>query len=716
MWDLSKKEVEITAREDYDRVQSRVLDSLHFKLQQAINLKDDEISRLEDELAYLQGQIEVAQTKGPEIDEDLNSSVTILKKKIFKAQQKSALELSQTKTKFAQDMQQLAEAHQKQVKILRDQIENQLMGVAVVEDEKQKGDEVDDFLNSLNTGKYKMRSKTQESDTSLKEVNASFIELQKEERKLSATRRKIDDLKEQIDSVKVEIAKLEREQREGIKSTTATASTIGASKYGNRLDGTSKYGNQTDLTNKYDNKADATSKYGNQADLTGKYDMKTGATSKYGDTTNKYGNQTDLTGKYGNIGSTNKQNDKYDSLSNRSKNAKASSSKYGENRNKDADIDSYNDESDSDNGYNSKRKQSDARRNAQNQGNKSNRFDNDHNDSNSDSDTSFNDFMTELERRKQNSQNKSTNKSNIGGKDPNSKYGNDFSKKNKNNRLKDNDSDISESSDDIDIGGNRLNDTRQLSLNEDEENEKILRKAGQIGKGNSKQNSKINGKGSISKGDLKGNSRGAATTAKGNSTTGYNKKGNGNRKGRKSNIGSDSDNENYSENDNDSSDYDEGNDEATEESILDDSVLNDDSDSEDNEQDAKYEAQIEKQKKAYEQQLASIKAKHDKDVNRLKDQIEQQQKFLNDVAKDNEPALNSPASKGKQPLSMKTNQSRFDRTKSLCDELSKMTLQQKEAKRKQLLLENVTLKREIGRLDFMVYGKAGKYNKWRLLK
>ena len=73
----------------------------------------------------------------------------------------------------------------------RKKIENQLMGVAVVEDEKQKGDEVDDFLNSLNTGKYKMRSKTQESDTSLKEVNASFIELQKEERKLSATRRKI---------------------------------------------------------------------------------------------------------------------------------------------------------------------------------------------------------------------------------------------------------------------------------------------------------------------------------------------------------------------------------------------------------------------------------------------------------------------------------------------------------------------------------------------
>lgn len=396
MWNLGDSQTRTTAREDYDRVQSRVLDALHFKLQQAINLKDDEIARLEDEITYLKGQLEASEMQMPKGSIQTSETILNLKRKIFKAQQKSAMLISQTKTKFAQDMKELAASHQEHVKALRQQIEMQLLG-DVNPTKIKKQDEVDEFLESLNDTKYRIRSRVKTTETALPVMNSSFVEFQKEEGKLNEAKQKVRDLQNQVDSVKAEIALLERENKPAQPSYKPA--------------------------------------------------------------------------------------------------------KKGSERNKNRKSDS----------------------------------------------------ITESDYSLSPAEKEST--------------------------------------------------TSEISY------------------------------------------------------------------------------------DSNASEY---------EDDIEDSV------------DDALQAELEKQKKDFEDQMAQIKKQHEKEVKKLKDQIAEHQNFITTAAKLDEQNETSSAAKA--------HKSRLDRTKKLSEELSRMSAKQKETKRKQLILENKTLKREIGRLDFMVYGKSGKYNKWRLLK
>jgi hypothetical protein len=46
----------LTARDDFRRVHSRIVESVQFKIQREINIRDDEISRLKSDLAFLRGK------------------------------------------------------------------------------------------------------------------------------------------------------------------------------------------------------------------------------------------------------------------------------------------------------------------------------------------------------------------------------------------------------------------------------------------------------------------------------------------------------------------------------------------------------------------------------------------------------------------------------------------------------------------------------------
>ena len=55
LFNVQMKSAEILASEHFDRIERRVADSVQFRIQQEINLRDDEIARLRSDLRYLRG-------------------------------------------------------------------------------------------------------------------------------------------------------------------------------------------------------------------------------------------------------------------------------------------------------------------------------------------------------------------------------------------------------------------------------------------------------------------------------------------------------------------------------------------------------------------------------------------------------------------------------------------------------------------------------------
>jgi hypothetical protein len=59
----AREESLVRARDDFGRAQMRRVDALRFKLQREINLKEDEIQRLQTELVFARGRAETISDK-----------------------------------------------------------------------------------------------------------------------------------------------------------------------------------------------------------------------------------------------------------------------------------------------------------------------------------------------------------------------------------------------------------------------------------------------------------------------------------------------------------------------------------------------------------------------------------------------------------------------------------------------------------------------------
>ena len=91
LFNVQMKSAEILASEHFDRIERRVADSVQFRIQQEINLRDDEIARLRSDLRYLRGMANsVSDMTGQALVQRCGEMKTWL------AQARSRLELQKT--------------------------------------------------------------------------------------------------------------------------------------------------------------------------------------------------------------------------------------------------------------------------------------------------------------------------------------------------------------------------------------------------------------------------------------------------------------------------------------------------------------------------------------------------------------------------------------------------------------------------------------------
>ncbi|EAY12247.1 hypothetical protein TVAG_028000 [Trichomonas vaginalis G3] len=213
MLDSDEFDLRSTAREDYDRIQARKLDALHFRLQQAINLKDDEIGRLKDEIAYLEAQINVVEDKNLTKTGPVEEKIQKLKFKKFKIEQKYELLITQKKTDFAKEINSINLDHQEQVKRLRSEIEYVMFNSSSQgsSSNKKETDEVDAFLESINSDKYRIKHQDNSTKSSISQpfIEQTLGDVQELENQNLKLKEHNQDLENQINKIKEQIADAE---------------------------------------------------------------------------------------------------------------------------------------------------------------------------------------------------------------------------------------------------------------------------------------------------------------------------------------------------------------------------------------------------------------------------------------------------------------------------------------------------------------------------
>lgn len=225
MYDSEESNLRSTAREDYDRIQARKLDALHFRLQQAINLKDDEITRLKDEIAYLEAQMNVCDDKKLSKNGPIDERIQNLKFKIFKSQQKYALLITNKKTDYTKEINAVNMQHQEQVNRLRKEIEDVMFNDNIMSSkDAQFSDPVDAFLESINSKKYrnKISEDSQKSDIPPPFIQKTLEDVQKIEDKNMELKEHIKDLENQINKVQKQIAEAEAQNISNLSDDSET--------------------------------------------------------------------------------------------------------------------------------------------------------------------------------------------------------------------------------------------------------------------------------------------------------------------------------------------------------------------------------------------------------------------------------------------------------------------------------------------------------------
>jgi hypothetical protein len=140
------------SRDRYDRLQFRIADSLQFKLQREITVRDDEIARLNAELATLLAQVG-ALSVAHLSQNALSSKVAALREKLLNARTSLDIKRAHLETEHVKVMQELRDKHEREIE--------KLQTVAV--DRSPLRDSVDTFLESVRGRRVRTRREPDES-------------------------------------------------------------------------------------------------------------------------------------------------------------------------------------------------------------------------------------------------------------------------------------------------------------------------------------------------------------------------------------------------------------------------------------------------------------------------------------------------------------------------------------------------------------------------
>ena len=217
-----------------ERIQARIMDSVQFRLQQQINLKNDEIARLQSDLSLLKGEIDTfsdtlkaKQKSTKEADKDINQKVT-------QAKHEAELKILQCKKEHSKKLQLIEQQHQSEVQSLQQTLEktifqnfnqsNEISRKKSLKEEEFNSEidkehediEIDDFLESLQTTKTIAKEKIQEIKKPKKMLTEADLEIRDQnlEQKMnliSSLEERKKKLKNKIEQVKENILQIKKD-------------------------------------------------------------------------------------------------------------------------------------------------------------------------------------------------------------------------------------------------------------------------------------------------------------------------------------------------------------------------------------------------------------------------------------------------------------------------------------------------------------------------
>jgi hypothetical protein len=132
---------------EYDeRIQYRISDSVKFRIQEEINLRDDEIRRLKTDLAYLRGCLVCGPATSSAPSKSISDQYSSLKRELFDRQNALEIKIQQEKIEHKNLLRHLADVHNEKLDQLREKIHKAML---MKKPDADEGGQFDNFLESL---------------------------------------------------------------------------------------------------------------------------------------------------------------------------------------------------------------------------------------------------------------------------------------------------------------------------------------------------------------------------------------------------------------------------------------------------------------------------------------------------------------------------------------------------------------------------------------
>ena len=210
---------------DKSKVQMRIMDALQFRLQQAINLKDDEINRLRGEISILQGKIVHKRSASSHDFTAKNNSKIRIQNKIFKSRKETSAIITDMKRQHSKRLSDMMKEYNEKIDKMRKRLEEVIQNRTAALATNSGGEnsitkKVDEFLESIANDVYnkggRETNRTLGIEEQKKVMEDHYRKMSEYEAKLQNNREKERELSDQVERLRSELrfAKAQREKME----------------------------------------------------------------------------------------------------------------------------------------------------------------------------------------------------------------------------------------------------------------------------------------------------------------------------------------------------------------------------------------------------------------------------------------------------------------------------------------------------------------------
>lgn len=209
--DLDLSHLQTTS--DKNKVQVRIMDSLQFRIQQAINLKDDEINRLRDEISILQNKIIYRRNATTHDFTAKSNSKMKIQNKIFKSRKDTSTIITDMKKKHSKRLNEMMKEYNERIDKMRKRLEEVIQNRSTSSITNSSGEnnitkKIDKFLESLADEPYNREERV---NNRLIEIESQKKVLEEHHKKMSEYEAKLQNNREKERELSYQVAKLKSE-------------------------------------------------------------------------------------------------------------------------------------------------------------------------------------------------------------------------------------------------------------------------------------------------------------------------------------------------------------------------------------------------------------------------------------------------------------------------------------------------------------------------